>query len=312
VITAIAEKEVGRSVLRVEIGIWILVLAQALIKAVGAEVDVEQAVAIVVGHGCAGEGALRRACELKGVRLQFEGSIAAIGEEQRPAGADDNQVLAARVGEVGEDRTGGAIEHADSGLFGHIGECAVPAVLVEPVGQAGRLADIDVVQAIAVEVANRDAVVAVDVDAACAVKDGAPVIDAVEHLLAIGDVLAQRRGGYIHKTLSGETATHLSLGGPGGDRPLAVGALPPAHVPLAGALLAAVCIQMAGQIVVQVRTDFEGRLGKDVDHIDLHLDNIEAIPRGQIAFQGGEELLAGHRCGRREGSSLGFEGGAGA
>ncbi len=176
------------------IGTGIFVLAGALIEDVETEIDVEPAVAIVVGYGCAGEGALRRRGEVEGVWLLVKFSVAVVQEEQRAVGADYDEVLAAVIVNVDEEGAGGVFDYAYAAGLRDVFEGAVAAIAVEAVGQASGLADVEIVEAVIVDVADGDAVVSVDVDAAGSVEDGAPVVGAVLELGSVGGVAAKRGG----------------------------------------------------------------------------------------------------------------------
>ena len=103
-----------------------------------------------------------------------------IQEQQRAAGAHDDQILTSVVVEIGKERAGGVFEESDAGRFGDVLEGAVAAVAIKPVGQAGGLANVEIVEPVAIDVADRDAIVAVDVDAAGAVENRAPIVGAVQ------------------------------------------------------------------------------------------------------------------------------------
>ena len=81
--------------------------------------------------------------------------------------------------------------------FGDVFERSVAAIAIEPVGQARGLADVEIVEAVVVDVGDRDSVVAVDVDAAGAVEHGAPVVGAMQQLGRVGRIAAERRGGDV-------------------------------------------------------------------------------------------------------------------
>src|SRR6185312_14921442 len=112
--------------------------------------------------------------------------------QKRPGSADYKKILDSLVFEIGEKRAGSVVENAEAGLFRYVLECSVTAIAIEPVRQAGGLADIEIVEAVIVEVAHRDTVVAVDVDADGAVQHGAPVIRPMEQLPVVGIGIAQR------------------------------------------------------------------------------------------------------------------------
>src|SRR5579859_5418395 len=129
---------------------------------------------------------------LKSKRVAFEGesSVALISKEKWAASADDKQILVAPVVKVGKQRTRSTIENADSCLFGYIFKGSVTKIAVQPIGQPGRLTDIQVVKSVAIKVAGRDAVVAVDIDPTSAIENGAPIIKAPEHLMFVRVVAA--------------------------------------------------------------------------------------------------------------------------
>ena len=60
------KEEVWRSIARVKIGRRIVILVQAQIVGVQAKIDIEAAVAIIIGQGGMRECAFRRACKLEG------------------------------------------------------------------------------------------------------------------------------------------------------------------------------------------------------------------------------------------------------
>ena len=147
--------------------------------------------------------------------LERKAAVPLVEEEQRPGAADHKQILAALVLKVGEQRAGSIVQHADSGFFRHIFKCSVTAVAIEPVGQSGWLAYIKIVEAVVIEVPNCHSIVAIDVDADCAVKNGSPVIGAAKQLLLIGlappracDVTSTKTGPLEMQTVSW-LASHL-------------------------------------------------------------------------------------------------------
>ena len=153
-IAIIAQHEIGRAVLSSVIRRGIFVLIRALVITVKAKIDIEPAVAVVVGGCRAGEGSLGRVGELKRVGLEAEFAATLIQKQERPAGAHDDQILASGVGEVGENRASRIFEKPDSGRLGNVIESSVAPVAIEPVGKARGLAHVKVVEAVAINVAN--------------------------------------------------------------------------------------------------------------------------------------------------------------
>ncbi len=137
-----------------------LVLAHADVVAVGAEVDVQESVAVVVGHRRRGQRALQGPLELEGVRITREVALAVVQEQQGARAREEDEVLVAVVVDVHEERLGCAVEDGEARRLCHVLERAVPLVAEEAVGQALGLGDVDVVPAVAVEVAHGHAVMA--------------------------------------------------------------------------------------------------------------------------------------------------------
>ena len=95
-----------------------LLLAGAEEVGIDAEIDVEEAVAIVVGHRQAGEDALQRRVEAERAGDRREAALAVVGEQQRLRAGGQHQILIAVVVDVGEQRLRGVVEDADAGAIG--------------------------------------------------------------------------------------------------------------------------------------------------------------------------------------------------
>lgn len=108
-----------------------------------------------------------------------------IQKQQRSAAANHQQVLKPSILKIGEESTRGVIQHTDSGFFGHVFESSVATIAIKPVGQSRWLANIQVIEAVIVEVASRNTVVAVHVDAARAIQHRPPIVGPAEHLVFI-------------------------------------------------------------------------------------------------------------------------------
>ncbi len=163
---AVVAKQVsGRTVARIVVrhGCAGLVFPRPEEVRVDAQVHVEEAVAIEVGHRDAGEHALQRLREAEGAIDLREAPCAVVGEDQRLKARGDHEILVAVVVHVGEERVRGVVEQAQARAFGDVLERAVAAGAEQQVGQAGRLRHVQVVEAIAVGVADRHAVMAVRV-----------------------------------------------------------------------------------------------------------------------------------------------------
>ena len=121
----IAKQEVGRAVLRVMIRDGVAILVLALEISVGAKVEIEPAVAIVIGGSHPGEAPLRVGAKVKSIRPEREGSIALIEKEDRTGRAQDHQILQTAVAEIEEQSAGGVVQNPHAGPFGDVFELAV-------------------------------------------------------------------------------------------------------------------------------------------------------------------------------------------
>ena len=151
-----------------------LALADPVVERVDAEVEVEEAVAVVVGHRHRHGRAAQPLRELERVGHAREAAGAVVPEKGRPRARGQDQVLVAVVVHVREERLRGVVEDGEARALGHVLEGAVALVAEEPVGEAGRLRDVQVVEAVTVGVTHGDAVVAVRVAGERGVDAGAP------------------------------------------------------------------------------------------------------------------------------------------
>src|ERR1035437_2671952 len=101
------QKAIWGTVAGIVIGNRVVILVQAEIVHIKAEVDIETAIAIVVGHRRMGECSLRGTGELEGIALKGEGAVALILEEQGAGATNYEKVLASFVIEVGKQGTCG-------------------------------------------------------------------------------------------------------------------------------------------------------------------------------------------------------------
>ena len=154
----IAKQIVGRSVSRVVIGNRIAGLVFALKIDVGAKVQVQAAVAVVIRGSHARKRTLGSGPEAERVRHVGEDAVPAIGEVERSGVAQHHKILMPGIAEVGEQRARAIVQHADARLLRNIYKGGVAAVLVQTVRQSAGLANIDFIPAVVVDVAHRHAV----------------------------------------------------------------------------------------------------------------------------------------------------------
>jgi hypothetical protein len=162
-----------------------VILVQTQVIHVRAEVDIETAVAIVVGQRGVRKRSLRRPGKSESIPLKRERTISLVQEEQRAGAADDQEVLKSFILKVREQSARGIVKNADAGSFSDVFECAVSPVAVKPVGKTSRLADIEVVKAVVVEIARGNSGVVVKVNGTGIIEDGSPIVDPMKQLVLI-------------------------------------------------------------------------------------------------------------------------------
>ncbi len=129
----------------------------------------------------------------------------------------------------------GNVEHAHAGLFRYIFKGAVAAIAIKAIGQAGRLADVQVIEAVVVVVAHCNAVVAINVDADGSVENGSPVIGAVQKLVPVGFNSCERVCSHVFESGTIGAADRLLAGSPLRGCPRAVFVAVPLRAPRADA-----------------------------------------------------------------------------
>jgi hypothetical protein len=176
---AVAEEKIRRPVARILIGRGILILVLALEVDIAAEIEIQAAIAVEVGGSHPRERTLRRSFKLERVALFRECAIAAIQKKERPRGTQNHRVLASRIVEVGKKGAGRFVQHAQPRAFRNIFGGNVPgsigANLVQAVWQAARLAHINLIHAIVIDIGDRDSLVPVNVDATRRIEPRPPI-----------------------------------------------------------------------------------------------------------------------------------------
>ena len=119
-------------------------------------------------------------------------AFAVVDEQDRPGARQQDQVLIAVVVDVGEERLRRAIEDGDTGRFGDVLERAVSGVPEQAVGQTVGLRHVEVVEAVAVDVADRHAMMAHAAGSEDRVEMRRPVVEAGHELADERRVTPQR------------------------------------------------------------------------------------------------------------------------
>jgi hypothetical protein len=149
----VAPEEVARPVLRVVVRHRSAADHAAGDVAAGVEVDV----AVVVDVGGAHAGDLGRVRPLQRDALA-QAAAAVVPVDEDVALHAEREVLVAVAVEVREQDRAGVVEQRDARRERHVAHAAVLLAQEEPVGLAARLAEVDVLETVPVDVAERDAV----------------------------------------------------------------------------------------------------------------------------------------------------------
>jgi hypothetical protein len=179
-VAVVPEEHAGRAVAGVVVGHGgaCLVLARAVVERIDAQVEIEEAVAVVVGHRHRHGRALESPVEAERVGDAGESALSVVQEEDRSRAQAEDEVLVAVVVHVGEEGLRRVVEDGQARPLRRVLEGAVTPGPVEPVGKPRRLGDVEVLEAVAVGIADRDTVVAVRVPGQHAVDRRAPGIEA--------------------------------------------------------------------------------------------------------------------------------------
>jgi len=136
------------------IGRRIFVLTSALIVGVQAKVNVEPSVAVVIRGGRAGEGSLGRICKAECIGLLTKLAATLVYEKQWSTRSHYDYVLTPVVAEVSEQSTRRVFQNSQPRDFCDVFECAVAAIPIKAIGQACRLANVEIVEAVVVDVGD--------------------------------------------------------------------------------------------------------------------------------------------------------------
>src|SRR5215469_13520992 len=109
------------------------------------------------------ERSLGRTREFEGITLERKGAVSLIQEEQGAASTNYKKVLESLVLKIGKQSACATVEYTDSRLLRYVFKCAVAPIAVEAVWESSRLAHIEIVESVIVEIARRHTIVAVDV-----------------------------------------------------------------------------------------------------------------------------------------------------
>ncbi len=301
-VPVVPEEDLWRAVVRVVVGGRgaRLVLAHPDEVAVGAQVQVQEPVAVVVRHGRGGERALQRPPELEGVGIASEAPVAVVEEEQGPGAREQDQVLVAVVVHVREERMRGAVEDGEARGLGRVLEGAVALVAEEPVGQALGLGDVEVVQAIPIEIAHRHPVVPHAPRGEDRVQGRGPGVEPGDELLAKRRVGAQRPLRDLGEHGVGGVAPRLVEGDPLHQPPGSVRPAAPPHLPPPQPLGAPGLLAGAHEVETDRDGDERIRGGREVDGGDEelgHAEGLELVEEGEeLAVERGSipDQVGGH------------------
>src|ERR1700683_1289443 len=103
----------------------------------------------------------------------------------------------AGVAQIDEERGLRVVQDVETGGLRETPQAAASIMFIKPVRQAPRLADVDLIPAVAIDVGNRDSQLAVEIDAAGRVQARAPVGHTSGKLVVEGALAIEDRAGDI-------------------------------------------------------------------------------------------------------------------
>ena len=191
---------------------------------------------------------------MKRVRLQPKLPAALIQEQQRAVRPHHDDILAAIVVKVGEQRTGCVLEDAEARRLRDVLERSVAAIAKQPVGKARGLADVQIVEPIAIDVGDRDSVVAVDIDAARAIENSPPIIRSADQLRRIRRIAAESLLSDVGEDRLGSAAPCFIQRLPTAQPEFACRQRIPLEIPISDPLLAVKVAARAHEFIAHARS----------------------------------------------------------
>ena len=232
-----------------------MVLIQAEIIVVEAEINVEAPVAVIIGCGSMRERPLRSIHKVEGIAFLLKLSISLIHEQHRPGGADYQKVLEPFILKICKERRSCPVQHPDSGGLRDILKSSITAIPVQPVGKSRGLADIEIIQTVVVEVSRSQSGISVNVHCGRAVQNRAPVVHPMEHLIFVGISLAEGLRSYIEENGLWCAAESFFSRGPTEGSPATSIVVRPFRQPIPNALLESGVPVLAHKVVANVDTN---------------------------------------------------------
>ena len=153
-VAVVPHHEVRRAILGIVIGNGIVVLIGALIVDVKTKIDIRPAVAVIVGNSRPGERSLWSIGKLKRAWFLEKLAAALVQKQKRAARAHDDRILPPIIVEVGKQRACCVVEDSQAGRFGDVLEASISAVSIKAIGQTRGLANVEIVEAIVVDVGD--------------------------------------------------------------------------------------------------------------------------------------------------------------
>jgi hypothetical protein len=253
------------------------VLAGAIEIGVDAEIQIEKAVPVVIGHGNRGERALQRAFETERVLDLREPPGAIVHEQHRTDAGREHEVLVAVVLDVGEERLRRVVQNPDPGTFRDVLERSITARTKQPVRQSSRLAYVQVLQSVPVRVADGDAVMCVRVTCEHRVDRCHPRVPPATELAAERLVAAKCGRRDLGKHRFRGTARHVRGRRPFSNPPGAAAPIP-GDPPYAHVLHAPGVRSAADDVVAHVSAGAIGRATGDGGDQELrHVDVTQLV-----------------------------------
>ncbi len=131
-------------------------------------------------------------------------------------------------------------------------ESSITAIAIKPVRKARRLADVEIIQTVVVDIAGGQSIVSVDFDAASSVQNCAPMVDSAEHLVPVRFDVTECLLADVDEDRFARAAESFLGRLPENNSPLPGLVQSPLRAPLTDALFARTIFPAADQIVANV------------------------------------------------------------
>ena len=204
-------------------------------------------------------------------------TLPVVDEQQRTSAREQDEILITVVVDVREERLRRAVEHRETCRLGHVLERAVTRIPEQPVGQTVRLRNVEVIQTVTVEIADRHSMVAHAARREHGVQVRRPEVQTGNELVLKGAIAAQGCLGRLAEYRRRGSGTEMVQGDPVDDAPHAIRAFLPSHPPVAEPLGAPARPRGAGEVEAYGRQRCRTQVARHLDAGDEKLRRVDRL-----------------------------------